>query len=119
MERRIRWVGLLMTDMTYDNILEHAEKLSLIEKARLAEHLMHDVRSGLETGSNSFMDSDDDEPLTLEEIHALLGAGPKTGAEIVASGVVGAWKDMGITDGVDWVNEQKRKRSERRKWQMD
>ncbi|GEM_PF-1716285 len=102
--------------MTYDDILEHAEQLSVQEKLRLAERLMHDVRTDLE---GETVPDTDDAPLTLEEIHALLSAGPKTGAEIVASGVVGAWKDMGITDGTEWVNEQKHKRTEHRKWQPD
>jgi len=35
---------------------------------------------------------------------------PMTGAEIVAAGLTGGWADMGIADGAEWVNEQKRKR---------
>lgn len=103
--------------MTYEDILKYAEQLSVTEKLRLAEHLMHDVRTDLEV-NHSENDDEMSSPLTLEEIHTLLNAGPKTGAEIIASGVVGAWKDFGIRDGAEWVNEQKRKRSKRSKWQQ-
>lgn len=104
--------------MTYDDLVEHIGQLSISEKLRLAEHLMHDVRAQL---SDTAMpdEQEDDAPLTLEEIHALLNVGPKTGAEIIASGVVGAWQNLGIDDGATWINEQKRRRLERRIWQQD
>ena len=92
--------------MTYDDIREQVGQLSVSDKLRLAEYLMHDVRTHLDRMPDEI---DDDAPLTLEEIHALLSVGPKTGAEIVESGVVGAWKHLEIRDGVEWVNEQKRK----------
>lgn len=38
---------------------------------------------------------------------------PLTGAEIVARGLTGGWKDLGIEDSVAWVKEQKRKPRER------
>ena len=48
-----------------------------------------------------------------------LPSGPLTGAEIVARGLTGGWKDLGITDSIAWVEEQKRKRRERHQWQSD
>ena len=41
---------------------------------------------------------------------------PKTGAEIVAAGHTGGWEDYGISDSVEWVEEQRRKRREQREW---
>jgi hypothetical protein len=49
-------------------------------------------------------------PLTDEEVAALMEVEPMTGAEIVAAGLTGGWEDLGITDGAEWVNAQKRKR---------
>lgn len=57
-------------------------------------------------------------PWTDEEIAELLTPGtPKTGAEIVAMldemGPTG-WED--VSDGAEWVEEQRRKERERNKW---
>jgi hypothetical protein len=61
--------------------------------------------------------SDEDLPLTDEEIKALMRPNPKTGAEIVARlEREGGWEDKGITDGAEWVKEQRRKRREQNKW---
>ena len=51
---------------------------------------------------------------TDEEIKEFLTFKPKTGKEIVEQGLVGGWEDMGITDSVAWVEEQRRKQWERR-----
>ncbi|MCC6613883.1 MAG: hypothetical protein IT320_10425 [Anaerolineae bacterium] len=40
----------------------------------------------------------------------------KTGAEIAASGVIGAWADQGIEDSVAWVEEVRRREREQRGW---
>ncbi len=50
---------------------------------------------------------------TAEEITKALKVEPMTGAEIVASGLVGGWEDEGITDSAAWMEEQRRKRRER------
>lgn len=60
--------------------------------------------------------SDEDITFTEDEVKALLVFSPKTGAEIAASGLMGAWQDMNITDPVAWVAEQRRKRQGSRKW---
>ncbi|MCC6612695.1 MAG: hypothetical protein IT320_04400 [Anaerolineae bacterium] len=45
-------------------------------------------------------------------------ASPKTGAEIAAQirEQGGGWENKGITDTLAWLDEQKRRRRERRKW---
>jgi hypothetical protein len=58
--------------------------------------------------------TDDDQDFTNEEIKEFLTFKPKTGKEIVEHGLVGGWEDMGITDSVAWVEEQRRKQRERR-----
>ena len=55
-------------------------------------------------------------PLTDEEIAELMRPEPKTGAEIVALGHTGGWEHKGITDSVEWLAEQRRKRREKRGW---
>jgi hypothetical protein len=57
-----------------------------------------------------------DEQFTEEEIRELLTFTPTSGAEVVAAGLVGGWEDKGITDPVEWVEAQRRKQKERRKW---
>jgi hypothetical protein len=57
-----------------------------------------------------------DQPLTDEEIDALMKPNPKTGAEIIALGHTGGWEHKGITDSVEWVLEQRRKHREKRGW---
>ncbi|MEZ4670168.1 MAG: hypothetical protein R3E39_19860 [Anaerolineae bacterium] len=58
----------------------------------------------------------DEEPLTADEIAELMRPEPKTGAEIVALGHTGGWEHKGITDGVEWIEAQRRKRREQRGW---
>ena len=41
---------------------------------------------------------------------------PKTGKEIVEQGLIGGWEHKGITDSVEWVEEQRRKIKERNRW---
>jgi len=52
---------------------------------------------------------------TSEELDRVLKVQPMTGAEIVASGLLGGWEDEGIADSAAWVEEQRRKRRERLK----
>ena len=51
-----------------------------------------------------------------EELDQALRTEPMTGAEIVAAGLVGGWEDEGFADGAAWVEEQRRRRRERRSW---
>jgi hypothetical protein len=59
----------------------------------------------------------EDRPWTDEEIKEMMTITPKTGAEIVARlEKEGGWEDKGITDGAEWVQEQRRKRREKNRW---
>lgn len=51
----------------------------------------------------------DSESFTDEEIKDLLTFTPKSGAEVVAAGLIGGWEHKGITDPVAWVEEQRRR----------
>jgi len=57
-----------------------------------------------------------EQDFTDEEIKEFLTFKPKSGKEIVESGLAGGWEDKGITDPVEWVEEQRRKQWERRRW---
>ncbi len=57
-----------------------------------------------------------DEPLTDEQIDALMRPSPKTGAEIIAAGHTGGWEHKGITDSVEWLQNRRRQRREKRGW---
>jgi hypothetical protein len=48
------------------------------------------------------------------ELDQALEIKPMSGAEIVAAGLTGGWKDQGISDGAEWVQEQRRRRRDRR-----
>lgn len=52
----------------------------------------------------------------IEDIRQLMQPAPMTGAEIVSAGLTGGWKDENIADGAAWVQEQRRKRRDRREW---
>jgi hypothetical protein len=58
----------------------------------------------------------DEEPLTDAEIEDMLRPEPKSGAEIVELGHTGGWEHKGIKDGVEWIEDQRRKRREKRGW---
>jgi hypothetical protein len=53
---------------------------------------------------------------TSDELNRALQTTPLTGTEIVEAGLLGGWADQGITDSAAWVEEQRRKRRERRRW---
>jgi hypothetical protein len=49
-------------------------------------------------------------PWTEEEIREMMRITPMSGAEIVALlEHEGGWEDLGISDGAEWVREQRRK----------
>ena len=60
----------------------------------------------------------EERPWTEEEIQEMLKPStPLTGAEIVKLlEEEGGWEHMGITDGAEWVEEQRRKRREQNQW---
>jgi hypothetical protein len=67
-----------------------------------------------EEASDAHSVAGDVKPLTDEEIAALMKPNPKTGAEIANNPAIGAWANYGITDSVEWIEEQRRKRREKR-----
>ena len=76
-----------------------------------------DLPEGLPPGEvRVLIERTESEPLPEEEIERLLRTEPATGAEIVADGLTGGWRNLGIEDGQVWVEEQRRKRKERRAW---
>jgi hypothetical protein len=58
----------------------------------------------------------DGQPLADEEIKELMQVEPMAGADIVAAGLTGGWEDLGIQDSLEWMQELRRKRRERRGW---
>lgn len=76
--------------------------------------------------SETLTEADQDAPNPAEtwteaELAELLTPKPPlTGKEIVekhlASGVIGSWADEGITDGAEWVNQQKEQRKRKYQW---
>lgn len=100
-----------MSDIEFDKVVNLALQLTPVEQARLMERLAAEIRDVLVEAP-----SEEVAPWTDEEIAAMIDIQPMTGAEIVAAGLTGGWADMGIEDGAAWVNEQKRKRRENRRW---
>ncbi len=102
-----------MSDIEFDEVMEKALRLSPEEQARLMERLAVSVRAVLDK------DTAPEAPeatWTPEEVAELMKVEPLPPAEVVALGLLGTWADLGITDGADWVNEQKRKRRARKKF---
>lgn len=56
--------------------------------------------------------------LTPSEVADLMNVQPLSPVEIVNQGLLGGWSDLAISDGAEWVETQKQKRREVRKWQM-
>ncbi len=77
-----------------------------------------EVQITIEASAEAAEPQSDESPLeqdfTDEEIKELLTFTPKSGEEVVERGLTGGWKDMGITDPVAWVEEQRRKQWKRR-----
>jgi len=56
----------------------------------------------------------EDIPWTEGELDEAFDFQPSTLGEILKDGLIGGWADRGITDSLEWVKEQRRKRRERR-----
>lgn len=94
-----------MTDQEFDELAIRVEALPLVQRVRLAEHILAGVRQAITPPAPV------EEPWTEEEVRAMLSNNhPKTLHEIAQSPLVGAWADMGIEDSVQWVEEQRAKR---------
>lgn len=53
---------------------------------------------------------------TQEELERAVRIEPMSGSEMVQAGLTGGWDALGITDSVEWVEEQRRKRRDQRAW---
>jgi len=53
---------------------------------------------------------------TAEELAKALKVQPLTGAEIIAAGLTGGWKEEEVESGAEWVERRRRERREQRQW---
>ena len=81
-----------------------------------AGQLEVDLPSGLPAGEVEISIELPAHDWTDEEIRQVMRPEPMTGQEIIAAGLTGGWKDEGIVDGALWVEDQRRKRKELRRW---
>ena len=101
-----------MAEMTFDEIVTRALELTPAEQEQLIERLA----AALDDQAAEADESEENRPLTDEEVAELMRQEPLAPAEVIERGLTGGWADMGITDGAEWVNERKRKRKARLKW---
>jgi hypothetical protein len=106
-------------------MIERNEMMSTIHldgqitaSGELLLELPKDLPSGrvhvtIEVSSPETLEAED---FSEEEVENLLIFTPKTGTEIVAAGLTGAWQDMDITDPVAWVERQRRKQRDASRW---
>jgi hypothetical protein len=96
-----------MTPAT-EKILHQAMSLSDAEKREVINSLSASLSE----------DSTIPEPTwTDEEIAEFMRHEPRSTKTIVEDGLFGAWKDLpGTVDGVEWQDEQRRKRLEKHRW---
>jgi len=100
-----------MADMPFEEILDQVLKLDHADLERLLSAAHDRLAEYDNTGEPTGI-----EPYTPEEVAAMMRVQPLPPKEVIALGLTGKWADMGITDGAEWVNEQKRKRRERSKF---
>jgi len=72
---------------------------------------LHGLWSDVDDRQNSVIES----PLDgeIRQLVANLGKELLTGREIVAAGLTGGWEGKGITDSVEWLANQRRKRRDK------
>ena len=75
-----------------------------------------DLPEGLPPGKVEVVIAFPEQGWADDDLAALLKPEPMTGQEIVAAGLTGGWKDEGISDGAEWVQEQRQRRKEQRGW---
>ena len=87
-------------------------------KGRITENgeLDLELPSGLPPGEARITIEIPMEPSWMpDELDQALKVIPLTGAEIVRGGFTGEWSDQGISDGEDWVREQRQRRRDERR----
>lgn len=97
-----------MSDLPFEELVAQAVRLSAAEQALLMERLAAALHQNLTT-----IPLEDAEDWTDAERAEMFKPEPLPPAEVVARGLTGTWTN--IPDGAVWVNEQKRKREERRR----
>lgn len=102
------------TSAPFQEALSLALQLPPVERLAMIEELAASFRQEFAQSNES-----EQESLTDQEIQALMQVEPLPSDEVVALGLLGKWAHLNITDGAAWINEQKRKRSEKRKWQTN
>lgn len=88
----------------------------ITESGQLEVELPEGLPSGEVRIRIELAEGSDISPLTDDDITRLMQTTPMTGAEIVAAGLTGGWRDLDISDGTAWVEDVRRKRKERRSW---
>lgn len=63
------------------------------------------VEAVIHAASTVTREAQTDTEWTDEELDAALDFKAASGAEVIAQGLTGLWKDRGITDSVQWVEE--------------
>jgi hypothetical protein len=87
--------------MSVNDIVEQVKALSQEERRELLDRLLA---------------LPEDEDWSEDELAEMLAVEPLTGKQIVEAGLTGGWRDLDIADGAAWVEAQRRKRQERRRW---
>jgi hypothetical protein len=95
----------------FEEILAQALQLPPAERMAIIERLAASFRP-LPAGEGTLPGAETDQALTEQETADLMRVEPLPPAEVVRQRLTGTWADLGISDGAEWVNEQKRKRSE-------
>ena len=96
-----------MTPAT-EKILHQAMSLSDEEKREVISSLAASLSEDESVSEPAWTDA---------EITELMRHEPRSTKTIIEDGLFGAWKDLpGTVDGVEWQNEQRRKRLEKHRW---
>jgi hypothetical protein len=85
-------------------------------KGRITEHgsLEVDLPPGLPPGDAIVTINLIHDPIVEDELGSPLTTEPRTGAEIIAAGVIGGWSEEEISDGQSWVDSRRRERRAQR-----
>ncbi|MBX2997724.1 MAG: hypothetical protein KF893_04375 [Caldilineaceae bacterium] len=100
----------------YQKVLTLALQLPPTERIAMIAELAASVTEIM--ASSSGATTVDEAALSPDEVADLMTVQPLSPVEIVKQGLLGSWSDLGISDGSEWVEQQKHRRKEARKWQM-
>jgi hypothetical protein len=100
----------------YKEVLTLALQLPPTERIAMIAELAVSVTESVASFSSAT--TVEDAVLSPDEVADLMAVQPLSPVEIVEQGLLGSWSDLGISDGSEWVEQQKHRRKEARKWQM-